>query len=466
VEQVWHDGRVIFISHRPLASGGFIDTFKDVTDIRMAGAKIAHMALHDALTDLPNRRHLLEKLDDCLSSDVRRDCSLFYLDLDRFKWVNDTLGHGVGDALLVEVALRLQRHSRPGDLAARCGGDEFAILLRGKTGREALSRLAQQLICELSKPYLIFGNEICVGASIGIACAPRDATILGNLMKCADLALYSAKAAGKGQHQFFSEELQHAMDERVALERDLRNAIRRHEFCLFYQPFVDVKARSINGFEALIRWRSPTRGLVPPDSFIPIAEELGLIVPIGAWVLKQACMDAAKWPNDMRVAVNLSTVQFNLGNVIESVEEALAASGLPPHRLELEVTESLLLENSSAVLDTLHHLRALGISISMDDFGTGYSSLSYLTLFPFDRIKIDRSFTADIDRRPAALAVIRAVTGLCSSLGMASIAEGVETDAQLHMLIDERCEEVQGYLFDIPRPIAECSFEFPQVEIS
>ncbi|NRO99533.1 EAL domain-containing protein [Paraburkholderia sp. NMBU_R16] len=457
LQQVWFDGRVMSICHQPLPTGGFIETFEDVTELRQADARIAHMALHDPLTDLPNRVLLYQHLQEALAEQTRAGCALLYVDLDRFKTVNDTLGHAIGDALLQQVGQRLCEQVRAQDTVARLGGDEFALLVRSCAGHQQIAAFANRLIHSISQPYHLGGHEVMLGASIGIATAPQDSVEPGELLKFADLALYSAKSGGRGQYCFFESKMEQSMRERHVLELELRKAITREEFELHYQPFINLNPRRINGFEALLRWRSPTRGVIAPDEFIPLAEELGLIVPIGEWVLRQACRHAREWAESIRVAVNLSPVQFHRSDLVAAVRRALNESGLSPHRLELEVTESLMLENTDEVLMTLHQLRALGVSIAMDDFGTGYSSLSYLTMFPFDRIKIDRAFTTGIEQRPESLAVIRAVTGMCASLGIVSTAEGVETEGQLGMLDSERCDEVQGYLFSRPKP--RCDME-------
>jgi diguanylate cyclase (GGDEF)-like protein len=454
-QQVWFDGRVISISHQPLSTGGFIETFDDVTELRRADAQIVHMALHDPLTDLPNRVLLHKHLQEVLGHGEEMQCALLYIDLDRFKTVNDTLGHAIGDALLQQVGARLSRQVRSIDTLARLGGDEFAVLVRSCIEPAQVAALAARLIHDVSQPYDLNGHEVIIGTSIGIALAPSNAREPADLLKYADLALYSAKTSGRGRYCFFEARMERTMRERHTLEHELRKAIARKEFELFYQPFINLNPRRINGFEALLRWRNPTRGLIEPGDFLPLAEELWLIVPIGEWVLHQACGYATQWPDHIRVAVNLSAVQFYRSDVVETVRSALAESGLAPHRLELEVTESLMLENTEAVLVALHRLRALGVGIAMDDFGTGYSSLSYLTMFPFDRIKIDRTFTVGLEQRPASLAVIRAVTGMCTSLGILCTAEGVENDIQLGLLDDENCDEVQGFLFSRPRPPRE-----------
>lgn len=457
LQQSWFDGRVVSISHQPLPMGGFIETFEDVTEVRRADARIAHMALHDPLTDLPNRVLLYRHLQEALAGHPPARCALLYVDLDHFKTVNDTLGHAIGDELLQQAAVRLSGQIRAQDTVARLGGDEFALLLQSITGHDQIAALADRLIRSVSQPYELNGHEVVIGASVGIATAPDHASEPGELIRFADLALYTAKSTGRGRYCFFEPEMEESMRDRRTLELELRRAIIHEEFELYYQPFINLKPRRINGFEALLRWRSPTRGLIAPDEFIPLAEELGLIVPIGEWVLRQACRHAMEWAGHIRVAVNLSPVQFHRSDVVGAVRRALEESGLPPHRLELEVTESLMLQNTDVVLLTLHQLRAIGVSIAMDDFGTGYSSLSYLTMFPFDRIKIDRAFTNGIDQRPESLAVIRAVTGMCTSLGIVSTAEGVETATQMGLLDAEQCDEVQGFLFSRPKP--KCDIE-------
>ena len=450
LQQVWFDGRVISISHQPLPIGGFIETFEDVTELRKADARIAHMALHDALTDLPNRVKLHQHLHEAFARHARY--ALLYVDLDYFKTVNDTLGHATGDTLLQQVARRLCAHVRAQDMVARLGGDEFALLVCDFRDSDDVASLAGRLIRSVSEPYDLDGQEVIIGASVGIALAPDNANEPRELIRFADLALYGAKSAGRGQYCFFAPHMEQAMRTRHALEHELRCALANNEFELFYQPFISLHSRRISGFEALLRWRSPNRGLVEPGQFIPLAQELGLIVPIGEWVLREACSNAAHWKDSIRVAVNLSAAQFRRGDLVGAVRRALDDSGLSPRRLELEITESLMLENAASVLNTLHQLRALGVSIAMDDFGTGHSSLSCLTMFPFERIKIDRTFTAAIEHRPESLAVVRAVIGMCIGLGMVSTAEGVETTIQLQLLSRECCDEVQGYLFSSPEP--------------
>jgi diguanylate cyclase (GGDEF)-like protein len=455
VQQLWFDDRVVSIMHKPLATGGFVQTFDDMTELRRADARIAHLVMHDALTDLPNRALLRQRIEETLTHGDPAGCALLYIDLDRFKNVNDTLGHAIGDALLQHVAARLTQQLPHGAMLARIGGDEFAVLMRNGIERAQIAILAERLICSVSDPYALEGHDIVIGTSVGIAIAPEDGNEWAALAKRADLALYEAKAAGRGCYRFFEVEAERSMQAQRTLALELHQAIGRHEFELCYQPLINLHPQRVNGFEALLRWRNPKRGIVGAGEFVPLAEELGLIGPIGEWVLRHACWRATRWPKPLRVSVNLSTAQFQGKGLVDAVASALRESGLAPHRLELEITESMLLDNTEAVLSVLHRLRQMGVSIAMDDFGTGYSSLSYLTMFPFDRIKIDQSFTKGIGERPEAVAIIRAVTGICTSLGIVSTAEGVETRAQLDFLSDAGCDEAQGYLFSRPRPEQE-----------
>jgi diguanylate cyclase (GGDEF)-like protein/PAS domain S-box-containing protein len=446
------DGRVIASVYSPTSNGGWVATFEDVTERRMAEAQIMHMARHDALTDLPNRVLFREKMEQALSRG--ENLAVLFVDLDRFKAVNDTLGHPVGDALLCAVTQRLQMSVRGTDTVARLGGDEFAIVQVAGKPTDA-SELAGRIIEQLSEPFDILGHQVVIGASIGIAIAPTDGKEPDQLLRNADMALYRAKSSGRGSYHFFQPEMDAQMQARHALETDLRKAVTAGEFEVYYQPIVELAGGRITGFEALVRWNHPQRGLITPTSFIPVAEEIGLIVPLGDWVLKQACRDAATWPEGLTVAVNLSAVQFRNPSLALSIVAALSASGLDANRLVLEITETVLLQDDRAILDTLHQIRALGARISMDDFGTGYSSLSYLRSFPFDKIKIDRSFIRELGRKDDCIAIIRAVTRLGDNLGMITIAEGVETNEQLEILRAEGCTQVQGYLFSPPRPASE-----------
>jgi diguanylate cyclase (GGDEF)-like protein/PAS domain S-box-containing protein len=429
----------------------------DVTERKQAEARIAYMAQHDALTGLPNRVLFHEGLDAALAQIGHRGgmLAVHCLDLDHFKSVNDTLGHPIGDELLRVVAERLKAELRDGDLVARLGGDEFAVIQTNIAHPGAAGELAAKLIAAVSANYNIQHHEVVIGASIGIALAPNDGDATDALLRNADMALYRAKAEGRGTSHFFEAEMDRRIQARRVLELDLRKAFANGEFDLHYQPLINLQADQISGFEALLRWHHPERGMVLPDEFIPLAEEIGLIGPLGDWVLRQACTEAARWPGDLKIAVNLSPAQFRTRGVVQAVLSALAYSGLPPHRLELEITESVLLAETEANLAILHQLREIGARISMDDFGTGYSSLSYLRSFPFDKIKIDRSFVRDLAERPDCMAIIRAVAGLGASLGISTTAEGVETRAQLDRLRAEGCTEAQGFLFSAPRPAAD-----------
>ncbi|WP_022720212.1 bifunctional diguanylate cyclase/phosphodiesterase [Rhodopseudomonas sp. B29] len=436
---------------------GFLVAVVDITERRKAEAKIAHMAHHDGLTNLPNRALYQERLQQAL--DHSRTCdgkvAVLCIDLDLFKNVNDSFGHPTGDRLLQAVATRLRQQIGPGDLAARFGGDEFAIVLTAAASPNEASDFAGRLIDVISAPYDMDGLEVVIGASIGIAMSPGDGEDCEALMRNADMALYRAKASGGGCHHFFEKEMDRQAQIRRDMELDLRHAFAKGEFDLHYQPLIDLAEDRIGGFEALLRWHHPERGMISPAHFIPVAEDIGLIVGLGEWVLRRACLEAARWPSDIKVAVNLSPVQFRSRNLVQVVISALAQSGLAPRRLELEITESLFLAESEANLATLHQLRSLGVRISMDDFGTGYSSLSYLRSFPFDKIKIDRSFVKDLTERPDCLAIVRAIAGLGRSLNITTLAEGVETIEQLDQLRAEGCNEVQGFLFSPGRPAAE-----------
>ena len=450
------DGRCISIIYQPMHGRGWVSTHEDVTERQRAEARIHHMARHDPLTDLPNRALLKERIGEALKQ-VKRGESMAVLcmDLDRFKAVNDTLGHPVGDALLRSVADRIRKIIRDTDTVARFGGDEFAVIQVGTDQPHGATALAQRLIEVLSEPYEIEDHQIVIGSSIGVAVAPSDGEDADQLIKKADTALYRAKLEGRGTYRFFEPDMDARVQARRTLELDLRKALTNGEFELHYQPLVDLERSDVSGFEALLRWNHPQRGTVSPADFIPLAEETCLILPIGEWVLRQACADAATWPSDVKVAVNLSPVQFKNDSLVRAVFSALTAAGLVPSRLELEITESVLLQNSEATLGMLHRLRALGVRISMDDFGTGYSSLSYLRSFPFDKIKIDRSFISDIVHSDQSLAIVQAVTSLGTTLGMATTAEGVETREQLEHLRAQGCTEIQGYYFSPPRPARE-----------
>ena len=433
---------------------GVID---DVTERKAAEERIAHLAHYDPLTDLPNRVLFREQLEKELSL-VRRGAQLavLYLDIDHFKSINDTLGHPVGDELLKRVAHRLRSCLRDSDMISRLGGDEFAIIQTGIQDPKDAEGLAQRLReAVTNSAYDLNGHLTTADLSIGIALAPDDGSEIDDLVKHADLALYGAKAEGRANYRFYEPEMNARMKRRSALETDLRQAIANKEFELYYQPLVNLQTGLIAGCEALLRWRSPKHGMVPPLEFIPVAEETGLINPIGEWVLRQACREAMNWPSHVSVAVNISPVQFRNPGLALTVLASLTASGLPARRLELEVTESVLMQNNETTLATLHQIRDLGVRISMDDFGTGYSSLSYLRRFPFDKIKIDRSFIGDLSKDDEALAVVRAILTLAGSLKMATTAEGVETADQKTLLKSLGCDQMQGYLFSAPRQAGE-----------
>lgn len=450
-------GRFISMSHRSTASGVMVGTFEDVSERQRAEMRIAHMARHDALTNLPNRVLLRERLEEALRNPDwgGEALAMLCLDLDRFKAVNDTLGHSAGDALLVGVANRIRRELRASEMVARLGGDEFAILLPigGLSGAEAL---AQRLITSLNAPYTVEGSQANVGVSIGIALVSRHSISPDELLKQADLALYQAKADGRGTFCFFKSDMNARVEARRLLEHDLRQALAQREFDVHYQPLVNVKSGRVTCVEALLRWNHPCRGIVPPAEFIPLAEEIGLIVPIGSWVLQEACRQAAAWEDErIKVAVNVSSLQFKSHNLLEIVENELIASGLTPSRLEIEITESVFLNDGQATLATLHSLRKLGVQIAMDDFGTGYSSLSYLRMFQFDKIKIDQSFIRELGRNTGCDAIVAAVATLGAELGIITTAEGVETPEQLDRVRAAGCMEVQGFLFSRPKPALE-----------
>ena len=445
-----NDGRTVLVTCRPMGEGGWVSTHEDITERRRSEVRIAHMARHDALTDLPNRVLLREQMERSLVRTQRDEkCAVMCLDLDHFKETNDTLGHPIGDALLRATAERLRQCVREIDTIARLGGDEFAVIQSAIDRPEDASTLARRIIQSIGEPFEIQNHQIVVGASIGIALAPGDGADADQLLRNADMALYKAKADGRGTHRFFEPEMDARLQARRALELDMRKALSANEFELHYQPSLNVLTRQISGFEALVRWRHPTQGMITPAEFIPLAEETGLILPLGELVLHQACAEAAKWPEDIKVAVNLSPSQFRSRNLVQMVMNALSASGLPGRRLELEITESVLLQDNETTLTILYEFRKLGAGIAMDDFGTGYSSLSYLRKFPFDKIKIDRSFVKDLERDDAE-AIIRAMVGLSAGLGMGITAEGVETEAQFQKVVAEGCTEVQGYLVSPP----------------
>ena len=448
------NGRVILMQHHPMKDGGWVSTHEDITEQRQNEARIRHLARHDALTDLPNRIEFLEQMAKTEAGLGRGEmAAVLYLDLDHFKAVNDTLGHAVGDEVIKQASARLWGTTRETDLLARLGGDEFAILMRPVDNAGDAAKVADRIIKAISAPMSIAGQQIEIGVSVGIALGPGDGIKTDTLVKNADLALYKAKSEGRSTYHFFEAGMDAALQQRRSIEAGLRLALQRQELRLVYQPLLGLTENRVTCVEALLRWDHDDRTISPVE-FIPIAEETGLIVPIGEWVLREACRTAATWPGEVRVAVNLSPIQFKSRDLVGLVKSALSEARLPATRLELEITESLFLAESESVLKALHELRAMGVRISMDDFGTGYSSLSYLRSFPFDKIKIDRSFMADLTSRQDSQAIIRAVIGLGQSLGMSTTAEGVETEEQLAMVRAEGCSEVQGFLFSPPLPPA------------
>ena len=456
-EHQLQDGRIIALTRAPLNTGGAVTIHVDVTEKRNSEKQIAFLAHHDPLTGLANRVQLRQHIEKTLEHVARGGtASVLCLDLDNFKIINDTLGHSVGDALLCAVSTRLRDLVRDTDLISRTGGDEFSIVQSGaEHPMEAAAALAARIVEALSVPFELGDHHVVIGASVGVAIAPDDGDNADQLLKNADMALYRAKEDGRAQFHFFEPEMDVKAQTRRALELDLRNAVPAGEFELFYQPIINLAENRITGFEALLRWNHPTRGRVPPGEFIPLAEETGLIVAIGEWVIRQACAEARTWPGDLRVAVNVSPVQFRTKTLVFAVVSALAASRLRPDLLELEITETVLMANNEATLAALHQLRSLGVRISMDDFGTGYSSLSYLRSFPFDKIKIDQSFVRDLTERPDSIAIIRAVAGLGLSFGMTTTAEGVETQDQLDKMREEGCSEVQGFFYSMPVPAGQ-----------
>jgi diguanylate cyclase (GGDEF)-like protein len=451
---------VIAVQNQPTAGGGWVAMHEDITERQRAEAKVAHMARHDALTDLPNRAYFSEETEKLLAG-MRSGAApfnVFLFDLDLFKSVNDSLGHPIGDELLKAIAQRLHNLALGTGRIARVGGDEFAVLQAEEgDARENAIVLAKRLQSVLEAPYRIEGHQIVIGISIGIALAPDHGTSQNELLKNADLALYRAKSGRLG-YQIYEPEMDTEARLRHELAIDLRDALAQQQFVLHYQTIIDVPNGSICAAEALVRWKHPRLGQLGPDKFIPIAEELGLIIPIGEWVLRQACRDAVAWPDHVKVAVNLSPLQFRSGNLLNDLTSALVDSGLPPRRLELEITESVLLEATSENLAVLHQLKATGVAIVLDDFGTGYSSLSYLRMFPFDKIKIDRSFVAEFSSRADCAAIVCAVAGLGRSLQLDTTGEGVETAEQFALLRAAGCTQVQGFLFDRPVPASALDF--------
>jgi diguanylate cyclase (GGDEF)-like protein len=460
-ECAMRNGTVLEVRSGHLSDGGFVQTFTDITKRWEAEAHVARLASEDPLTGLPNRRVFRSALD-CMNreqnhrpGDDRRSTqfAVLFLDLDRFKVVNDTLGHRVGDLLLRDVAKRLKASLRPTDELARLGGDEFSIMTRSVESRAELEVLASRLVEAVVQPYEIDGYQIRTSISIGIGIGPDDGQTADDLLIAADLALYAVKAGGRGTYKFYHSSMSKEVNDRRQTEMDLREAIERNELELHYQPIINLRRNVVTGFEALARWRHPVKGMVLPATFIPVAEDSGLILPLGEWVLTEACRRAAQWPNALRIAVNLSPVQFSDPNLLSTIERILAETGLAPNRLELEITERIFMDSGEITLTTLSRMKQLGVRISMDDFGTGYSSLSYLRSFPFDTIKVDRVFVSDLAGGTEHIVIVQAVVSIANALGMTVIAEGVETDDQRQILAGLGCDEAQGYFFSRPVPI-------------
>jgi len=445
------DGRIIKISHNPLDGGGYAAVHEDVTEATRASEQVRFMASHDPLTGLPNRNLLREKLDQLMP--LCKDgegLALLYLDLDRFKEVNDTLGHPIGDALLKAVTGRLHTCLREDDFVARVGGDEFVILQTEVRDPQQVVLLAERLCNVIGQPFNIAGHDVRIGASIGISIAPSDCGEADVLLKNADTALYDAKSKGRSTFCFFSSSMDESLLAQRQLEADLGKALAAGQLEIFYQPEVDALSGSVTAFEALLRWHHPELGLLLPETFLPLAEKSGLIVPIGAWCLRQACMDAIAWPAHVRVAVNLSVGQCRSDSLARMVISALAKSGLSPARLELEITEAALLYDNQAVLMTLHHIKGLGVRIVMDDFGAGSSSLGYLRLFPFDKIKIAEQLIRDEEVSSDYDAIVRAVVAMGHNRGFTTTVEGIETAEQFRSAVDQGCTEIQGFFFGRP----------------
>jgi diguanylate cyclase (GGDEF)-like protein len=423
--------------------------------------ELAKMARHDSLTGVANRTALHEKLEEALARlrRLQEPFTIFFLDIDDFKHINDTLGHAAGDMLLKELARRLTTSLRETDFVARLGGDEFAIVQTGETDQmEGAIALARKMLSVVAQPLELAGRDLTIGASIGIAVAPMDGTDAGVLLQRADLALYRVKAEGRNNFCFFDIEMSKASDQRLQMLGDMRDALIRREFEVHYQPVFESKTCRVCGVEALVRWRHPVQGLIPPDRFIPLAEETGLMEPLGEWVLRQACRDAAAWPGHIKVAVNLSTVQLRSGALFDVILQALRESGLAPERLELEITESILMQNVTRNGEVFRKLKDIGISMVLDDFGMGYSSLSYLTMLPFDKIKIDKSFTHGLANNIGCTASVASVLTLARHLDMTVTAEGVETKQQFELLRAAGVHQVQGYFFARPGPVGELDF--------
>jgi len=446
----FHDGQGAF--------SGYHGVCADITFAKQAEARLAYLAHHDALTDLSNRTLFCDSLDR-LFQHGRGGFAVLSLDLDGFKGVNDRYGHPAGDELLKAVAQRLRIVTGGDDQIARFGGDEFVILVANKGGQQEVEALAQNVIRALGTSFPVAGEDVTIGVSIGVAFAPADGETASALIKNADAALYRAKDEGRGTFRFYEMEMDRRLQERHRLVQDLRSALTREELVLHYQPYICTRTGRVSGCEALLRWHHPERGMIAPADFIPAAEQSGLIVPIGAWILGEACRAAIRWPADRRVSVNISPVQFRDRELPRTILAALTAAGLSPSRLEIEVTETVLIDDVTVALDTLRQIRALGVRVALDDFGTGYSSLSYLRMFPFDKIKIDRSFVQELTTRRDNQVIVQAIRDMARGLGMSVTAEGVETSEQAERLRQSGCEELQGYFYSRPKPASDLEFE-------
>ena len=450
------DGRTLDLKFQAMANGGSVVVVEDITERKSAEARITHLARYDSLTGLPNRMFLREQMERALAAAAGSESAVLFVDLDQFKQVNDTLGHPRGDILLRAVADRLRRLVRHSDIVARFGGDEFVIVQTPIAGSDEAAALARRIVASLSETYEIDGHQVVVGASVGIALSPRDAIGPDHLLKIADMALYWAKADQRGTWRFFEPEMDVRAHARRSLELDLRQALSHSAFQVYYQPLFDLRTKKISTCEALLRWPHPVRGMVSPAEFIPVAEEMGLIVDLGKWVLIEACRTCAQWPAHVRVAVNLSAAQFRRGNMVATIKEALADTGLDPGRLEIEITESVLFQDTRATRMILHQIRDLGVRISLDDFGTGYSSLSYLQSLPLNKVKIDRSFLEGLESGDRALVLLRGIAKLSADLGLSVTVEGIETADQLALIAAEpSVTEAQGWLFAPALPARE-----------
>jgi diguanylate cyclase (GGDEF)-like protein len=449
------DGRTMLIVNKPVAGGGWVATHEDITERRRAERQIRHLAHYDALTDLPNRALFHERLREELGRIApNQRLAVLYIDIDEFKSVNDTLGHQAGDELLQSVAASLCHQTGPNEFIARLGGDEFAIMQTAVSSQAEIIGLVTRVFEAIRAPFECFGHQVTSDASVGVAVAPEHGTDLDQILKNADLAMYAAKAAGRRTWKFFEPAMDARVKARRMLEIDMRQALLDGAFEVYYQPCVSLEDNKITGCEALVRWRHPERGMISPADFIPVAEETGLINELGEWVLNTACQDAMTWPGDFKLAVNVSPVQFKSGTLALKIAAALAASRLPARRLELEITEAVLIRDDDAALAVLHQLRAIGVRIALDDFGTGYSSLSYLQRFPFDKIKIDRCFVNDLATQGGS-SIVQAVVNIAAARDMMTLAEGVETSEQRESLRALGCSEMQGFLFSRPVPAAE-----------